>query len=86
MTSLLDPLTEEETSSETKDVIHIVRCDDENLSLCGVDISDHEWVGDDIEPTCPVCNQLWYERYCPVLKTYNIICECDRRGLPRHQN
>jgi hypothetical protein len=36
---------------------HVVCCNP-NLALCGSDVTDVDWVGDDVEATCVVCAEL----------------------------
>lgn len=41
------------TASVADDVVHWITCHDDNLSLCGISLTDHSWT--DEEPDCPLC-------------------------------
>jgi hypothetical protein len=50
---------------------HITCCDDENLSLCNLDLSDTPW-GPIVKP-CGVCDRRYIDRICPKGK----ICDAE---------
>ncbi|MFI6249004.1 hypothetical protein [Streptomyces sp. NPDC051016] len=47
------PLTSDDAADET----HVVCCN-RDLALCGSDVTELPWVGDEVEATCVVCRDL----------------------------
>jgi hypothetical protein len=47
---------------------HVVCCRDENLALCGTDVTDDAWRSDEVPPSCVVCDDLLRNpSFCPLL-------------------
>ena len=59
------------TTTEADDLNHIVCCDDDNLAMCGLDLTEVEWMARGALPDCPTCERLWekdedcYAGECP---------------------
>ena len=49
------------------DIVHVVCCEVESISLCSLDVSDVEATDDDQPTTCVVCAELEEDpTFCPV--------------------
>lgn len=61
------PVPEDDDDDNT---IHKICCEDDNVALCGEDVTDHEWApaGWDGEATCAGCRYIENRTtWCPVL-------------------
>jgi hypothetical protein len=57
---------------ETKDSFdHWVCCIDDNVALCGTDVSNQPWVDIDGDCSCQSCSDLLFCTICPV---YKVAC------------
>ena len=67
MTTLTDPLVITYGTNDDGDWCHLTCCDD-NLAMCGLDVTDHEQISDDENVTeCPYCAAVRdAHRPCPV--------------------
>lgn len=53
------------TTTDGDDIGHLVCCCNEDLAMCGADVTDEPWGADDT-PECVVCRDLWPdETDCP---------------------
>jgi len=34
-------------------------CGDGNIAVCGTDVSNHEWIDDQEDATCSICNEIY---------------------------
>lgn len=57
-----------QSTSATKYITHIVWADDENESLCGLDVSDAHWEGIVVR-WCPECNNV--DRFLNIFESFN---------------
>jgi hypothetical protein len=58
MTTTTDLLPKECAGSSNVELCHIVG-DDDDVAICGLDVSEHSWIGDDDPmPVCVVCDDL----------------------------
>jgi hypothetical protein len=49
------------------DLVHVICCEYESVSLCGLDVTDIEVIDDDTPTGCVVCAELENEAtFCPV--------------------
>lgn len=40
------------------DLCHTACCEDQDLGLCGIDVTGHEWDDDGSDPECAACERL----------------------------
>lgn len=58
LVTYVDEIGDEADEDDGDGLVHIACCDDENVALCGADVSGHEWNVDGTPTTCPICVDL----------------------------
>lgn len=57
------PLPAPTASDIRDDLDHVTCCEDDNLALCGTDVTDDEWIPAEALTTCVVCAHLEQAAY-----------------------
>ena len=60
---------------EGDDLVHVMRCCDEDRGMCGVDLTATPVVSDDEPTTCVVCADLDDADYAAYLRGLPCLCE-----------
>jgi hypothetical protein len=54
-------------TGDDTDLCHLT-CYDDNIAMCGLDVTGHDWIGDNVDlPPCLLCDYIDRENLpCPI--------------------